>query len=84
MSTVGLSPPLQQASLWSSGMWVELYHTREVDHCFISKQTVCAVYRVNIVMYNVCQGIILVHDLTNRKSHSSLSNWLRGYHQGWS
>ena len=26
-------------------------------------------------------GIILVHDVTNRKSHGNLSKWLSEYHQ---
>ena len=28
-----------------------------------------------------CLGIILVHDVTNRKSHGNLSKWLSEYHQ---
>lgn len=28
------------------------------------------------VFYNPCHGIILVHDLTNRKSHENLQQWI--------
>lgn len=29
----------------------------------------------------VCVGIVLVHDLTNRKSHSNLSLWLSEFYR---
>ena len=32
----------------------------------------------------VVVGLILVHDLTNRKSHSHLSKWLNEFHQSQS
>ncbi|XP_064404119.1 rab-like protein 3 isoform X2 [Halichondria panicea] len=36
------------------------------------------------IFYQNANGLILVHDLTNRKSHSHLSKWLNEFHQSQS
>ena len=37
-------------------------------------------YGVSVLPSNPCPGLILVHDLTNRKTHSHLTKWLTEFH----
>ena len=39
---------------------------------------------VTVSVVSVSSGIILVHDLTNRKSHGNLTKWLSEFHHSQS
>ena len=62
-------------------MWVGLPITRRAGQ-FSSRMLMvrCFCFRLCLDLIFLLAGLILVHDLTNKKTHSHLTKWLSEFH----